>query len=420
MYNVKSSKKMNESDREKNVIAIVGDTQVGLWVVRNLAENGINVHAVVKSELGQAAWSRYCDTAWILESDIKSPFFAEELKELVIKTGSGSIMPVSEGYHKALISNRNLFEPEIHIFSPESGSFDKATDKDFMHSKCLELDVPVAKGKRFDLLMKSESFDLNFPVVLRTRNQNSIDKIAPWKAEYAHNRKDLENFWEEVKDYAHNIIVQEYCPGAEDHVQVLMHEGEPFMIGEYIGEHHMPLAGGVTVQRISCLHEKLCNDAVKLLKAIDYEGIAGVQFHYDPKTDKYIFLEINPRFIGGTPTLIMSGFDTSFLLWQSRFEPEKMEKKEYKTGVRTRILGGDINWMLAMIRKDRLPPGQKRLSFLKAAAVFIRNSGFGTKDDSFLWRDPLPFCADFYQMMKKLGSQAYDILGNPDTAAGKQ
>ena len=85
-----------------------------------------------------------------------------------------------------------------------------------------------------------------------------------------------------------------------------MHDGEPFMVGDYIGEHHMPLAGGVTVQRVSCRHEKLINHAVLLLGAIKWEGIAGVQFHYDPKIDKYIFLEINPRFIGGLPTVIMA------------------------------------------------------------------------------------------------------------------
>ena len=59
----------------------------------------------------------------------------------------------------------------------------------------------------------------------------------------------------QVKPIADNVLVQEYHPGVEDHVQVLMHEGEPFMVGEYLGEHHMPLAGGVTVQRVTCRHE---------------------------------------------------------------------------------------------------------------------------------------------------------------------
>jgi len=217
-----------------------------------------------------------------------------------------------------------------------------------------------------------------------------------------------------VQAGADNVIVQEYHPGVEDHVQVLMHRGEAFMVGEYIGEHHMPLAGGVTVQRVTCRHEDVIRDAVRLLQAIEWEGIAGVQFHYDPETGKYIFLEINPRFIGGLPTVIMAGFDAPFLLWQSHFEPEKMRPGTYRLGLRTRILGGDANWMLAMIRGDPLPPGQKRLSKASAVARFLWNCGPWTRDDTFWWRDPKPFWADLRSMARKLRERSVDLIGNPE------
>ena len=80
------------------------------------------------------------------------------------------------------------------------------------------------------------------------------------------------------------------------------------MAGEYFGEHHMPLAGGVTVQRVSCRHEQLTEDAVRLLKAIGWDGIAAAQFHYDRDTGKYIFLEINPRFFQNFPGSHHIGF----------------------------------------------------------------------------------------------------------------
>ena len=177
------------------------------------------------------------------------------------------------------------------------------------------------------------------------------------------------------------------------------------MVGEYIGEHHMPLAGGVTVQRVTCRHEPVIRDAVRLLKAIGWDGIAGVQFHYDPETGRYIFLEINPRFIGGLPTVIMAGFHAPFLLWQSHFEPEKMARAPYRLGLRTRILGGDANWMLGMLRGDPLPPGQKRLGQASAVARFLWNCGPWTQDDSVDLRDIKPFFVDLGQMLKRLGGR---------------
>jgi len=177
----------------------------------------------------------------------------------------------------------------------------------------------------------------------------------------------------------------------------------------------MPLAGGVTVQRVSCRHQALINDAVRLLKALNWQGIAGVQFHYDTRTDEYIFLEINPRFIGGLPTVIMAGFEAPFLLWQSHFEPEKMTRRPYETGLRTRILGGHANWMFGMIRGDQLPPGQKRLGRLAAVGKFLWHCGPWTRDDTFWLGDIKPALVDWAQMIRRLGSESLDIIGNPES-----
>jgi len=409
MYAVRPfiKEKIKEKDRRRRVLAIVGDTQVGLWVVRNLAMNGLTVHSIVKSKYGQPAHSRYSSSAWVMESPTYSPSFIDEIKELVKLLDVGSIMPVAEGYHNVLIDVRDQFEPDVHLFSPARDVFDKATDKDYMQDLCQKLGVPVAKGMRLDQLMSNEK-TLKYPLVFRTRRQNIQGGQAPWKAAYAEDETQLQKVYDQVRDFADNIIVQ-----------VMMYKGEPFMVGDYIGEHHMPLAGGVTTQRISCRHQPLIDDAVKLFKAIGYEGLGGVQYHYDPETDKYIFLEINPRFIGGTPTLIMAGFNTSFLLWQSHFEPEKMKKTKYRLGLRSRILGGDANWMIGMIRGDQLPPGQKRLGKIETALRFLWNCFPWTKDDAFMLRDPKPFMVDFMQMAKKLGAQGHDIIGNPESQDAK-
>lgn len=422
MYAVKpvDEKKSKKNARPRRVLALVGDTQVGLWVVRSLAMNGITVHTIVNSKHAQPAHSKYSASAWVMESPTSSPEFIDEIEALVKQLDVGSIMPVAEGYHNMLINARDRFEPNVHLFSPAREVFDKATDKDYMHSLCLELGVPVAKGMRLDEFMLPENREkLEFPLVFRTRRQNIQGGQAPWKAAYAENEGELAKVYGQVQNFADNILVQEYCPGAEDHVQVLMQNGEAFMVGDYIGEHHMPLAGGVTTQRVSCHHENLVNDAVKLFKAIGYEGLGGIQFHYDSDTGRYIFLEVNPRFIGGTPTLIMAGFQTSFLLWQSHFEPDKMKKTPYKLGLRSRILGGDANWMIGMIRGDQLPPGQKRLGAAETVFRFLWNCMPWTKDDSFMLGDPKPFVVDFIQMLKKLGAHGHDIIGNPESQDNK-
>ena len=405
---------LSSTPRHRRVLAIVGDTQVGLWVVRSLGRAGLEVYSVCRSRHGHAAHSRYSAGAWAVDTPPGDGAFIDEILGLARRLDAGSVMTISEGYHLALIAARERFEPAIHLFCPPKECFDKAVDKDYMQKLCTKLGIPVARGTTLDELMAGRK-KLAFPLVLRGRKQNEAAGRAPWKAAYAENETQLLSLYEGVKAIAPNVVVQEYHPGVEDHVQVLMHDGEAFMVGDYIGEHHMPLAGGVTVQRVSCRHEGLIRDAVRLLKAVKSQGVAGVQFHYDPATDRYIFLEINPRFIGGLPTVIMAGFDAPYLLWQSRFEPERMKPGEYRVGLRTRILGGDANWMFGMMRGDQLPPGQKRLSKAGAIARFLWNCGPWTKDDTFLLSDPKPFFVDFAQMLKRLRSETIDIIGNPES-----
>lgn len=416
MLEIRRPKKrmLKPTSPDHRVLAIVGDSQVGLWTLRSLARNGLTAFAVCNSPQGQSAHSRYCAGAWMMDRSPGAPPPVEQVETLAKELQVGSVLPISESLHKALIQNRERFEPAIRVFSPSAECFEKATDKAFLQGLCEELGIPVAKGMTLDKLMEAGGRAIRFPVVMRTSRQNdSNSQHAPWKAAYARDEAELHKLYATVESFANNIIVQEYHPGAEDHCHVLMHRGEAFMMGEYIGEHHAPLAGGVTVLRVSCDHKQLRRDAERMLQSLNWEGIATCQFHYDPKTDKYIFLEINPRMCGGQPTIIMAGFESPFLLWQSHFEPEKMKKTNYRLGLRTRILGGDAQWLLAMLRHDELPPDQTHLSKLGAIARFLWNSGPWTKDDTFAWTDPKPFFVDVKQMFVKrlLKGESSDLIG---------
>jgi predicted ATP-grasp superfamily ATP-dependent carboligase len=408
---------LSQGPRSHRVLAVCGDTQVGLWMVRSLGRAGLTVFSLCATERGLAAKSRYSSGVWVMEHAPNQEEFVDEIKALCEKLDAGSVMTIAEEFHEALIRDRHRLEPEVHVFSPSADIFEKAIDKDYTHTLCARIGVPIARGTTLDALMAdSGGHNLTFPLVLRTRKwlDAAGPSQAPWKAAYAKNPEHLGRLYDQVKGIASNVLVQEYHPGVEDHVQILMHRGEPFMVGEYVGEHHMPLAGGVTVQRVSCRHGDVIHDAVKLLQAIGWDGVAGVQFHYDPESGKHIFLEINPRFIGGLPTVIRAGFDAPFLLWQSHFEPEKMKRTPYRLGVRTRILGGDANWMLGMIRGDPLPPGQKRLSAVSAVLRFLWNTGPWTNGDVFYWKDIKPLWTDLWSMATHLRERSVDLVGKTE------
>ena len=79
-----------------------------------------------------------------------APAPVEQMETLARELEVGSVMPISESLHKALIQNRDRFEPDIHVFSPSAECFEKATDKAYLHGLCEKLGIPVAKGMTLD------------------------------------------------------------------------------------------------------------------------------------------------------------------------------------------------------------------------------------------------------------------------------
>ncbi len=188
-------------DRSRRILAVVGDMQVGLWVLRNLSRRGLTVFCVCRSANGLPVHSRYAGGAFRLESRPSDSGFADELRGLATDLSVGSILPIAESYHRALIVARDRFEPDIHVFSPQAEAFRKATDKDYMHKLALNLGVPAARGMTAaELMAAPASARLRFPLVLRTRNQNAADEMTPWKAAYAADEGELERLNHEYEN----------------------------------------------------------------------------------------------------------------------------------------------------------------------------------------------------------------------------
>ena len=240
---------------------------------------------------------------------------------------------------------------------------------------------------------------MSYPRILRTRHKHGedADRNAPWLVAYAKNEKEFKEYVDEVSSITDNVLVEECFAGVTRNVNVLIHKGEVFTTGSSTGELHYPVAGGVTVQRVSCDAGETYPHAFNLLSSLGYEGNAIVAFRCNNETGDFIFTEINPRFGGSLPTIVRAGFHVPFLLWQSHFEPDKMKVPRYRIGLRTRSFKGSLACLRGILRGELVEPGYKQPSKIGAVASFLWNCGPWTYDDLFRWRDPMPY------IMERLG-----------------
>lgn len=71
---------------------------------------------------------------------------------------------------------------------------------------------------------------------------------------------------------------------------------------------------GPSAEREPCARPDVIALARRLLDAIDYRGICGMDFRIALDDDAPSFLECNPRFTGGLATHLATGFDLPYLL----------------------------------------------------------------------------------------------------------
>jgi predicted ATP-grasp superfamily ATP-dependent carboligase len=186
------------------------------------------------------------------------------------------------------------------------------------------------------------------------------------------------------------LLLQEYCPGDDVGLAVLMHAGEALTVFQYRARRTFPVDGGVCV--LACTEQvnmRLADCAVRLLRALSWEGVAQLDFRHDPVTGRFALLEINGRFWGSAAVAIAAGYDFPYYVWQLAHGQTPKIPQTYKIGLLVRWLEGDIRRLLALLRlrqQNRLRP----ISLVREGLRLLAGFRPGVRDMFWSWSDPQP------------------------------
>jgi predicted ATP-grasp superfamily ATP-dependent carboligase len=124
--------------------------------------------------------------------------------------------------------------------------------------------------------------------------------------------------------------------------------------------------------------------ARRLLEHLAWHGPCQADFIVDREGRPYL-IDINPRLWGSLTQAIASGVDFPHLIYQLALRGDVEPVPDFRTGVVTRWLGGDLAAL----------PGQLRRSRHKAAVLrdFVWPRRRAALLDDFSIADPLPFLA---------------------------
>ncbi len=302
-----------------SVLLTDGSFKHTLAAVRSLGCKGIETTVVDSSFFAQSFYSRKCNRRYIVPTPSVSPKnYVMTLKKILTKRHHDVILPIGWESNYYISMYRHLLEPYSKIPIADHNNMTIAANKDktMKFADKIGVSIPLTffpeKQEDIDQIVDTQ----RFPLVIK----GSVDAGHVF---YAHSKEELLDYFKRLRKF--HPIVQEYIQGYGCGFFALYDRGKcrAFFMHRRIREY--PLTGGPSTAAEAYYSKDLLYQGRKLLDALDWNGVAMVEFKHDASDGKYKLMEINPKFWGSLELAIVSGVDFPYLTYKmamgEKFEP---------------------------------------------------------------------------------------------------
>jgi predicted ATP-grasp superfamily ATP-dependent carboligase len=315
---------------------------VSLAVGRSLGKKNIDFTVYSKKEKTLIQYSKYCRNSIISSNNID--LFSKLTPENIV-------YPIDEKLMLQLSKNKKNL-PCLLAFS-EYQTLVKVINKSRLMQHAIENNIPCPKTIFIDRIedinkIKDFSSILEFPMVLKPSTGSGGKGVIT-----INSLKEFHSVGNGYFDKYGPFILQEKIPFVHKYtVGVLCNADSEVRRACVIKEiRNYPIDTGPACYAETVDYPELLKLSIKLMKSLNYFGIADIDFLVDSRTGKPILMEINPRFWGSLQVAINAGVDFPYLLFEMMKNGDVAKSLEYKTGVRCRhLVFDDIHRLLSIIK----------------------------------------------------------------------
>lgn len=372
------------------------DTPIGLAIVRDLGRHGVPVYGIARSSTALGMASRYLARGLVRASGEDGTL--EQLRRLAADLGPACLFAIAESD----ISWLNDVRAQLPAWRLMFADRDRMARVLYKHrtyaaAAAVGIDVPQTVQPRSMHDAADLVSGLRYPVVLKWADPNAV--AAPLRAagldlEKVRYCDDPPSLLAELGRYqalGMYPMVQEYRTGYGLGQFVLMQGGVARCCFQHRRLHEWPPQGGVSTLCESLpltAHVELMARSVALLRALDWEGVAMVEYRYDPATGRAALMEVNGRFWGSLPLACQAGAGFPWLCYQLLGLDRPVRQPDYMAGLRCRFMVPETRRLLRLLAGRQ--PGRWRAlggylaDFLRSDTRYFVHD----RDDMGpLWRD---------------------------------
>lgn len=363
---------MNANDRSSlHVLVPAARSTGGIAVIRSLGRAGYKVHAVDRDPHALGLRSRYA-FARAVHPQSNAPEFVDWLTDYVRTSDIRLIIPGS-GIE---VQNPNV-PPEFAALFPTS------TDA-----------AILGRGSsKFGLFKRmSEESPANCPPYLLVEFDNPLPKLSDLarlgsplfiKLDAHHARAggddrvlrfaDAPSAMAELERLRHHYkkaLVQGFVPGVGVGAFLLRWNGKVIARMMHRRLHEMPHTGGASAYRESWWHSAIMVDAEKKLEAMSWQGVAMVEYRWNPATDEFALMETNLRFWGSLHLALFAGVDFPAILADAFFGKQPASLVEGVQGVRCRnTVPYELGYLVSLLRDKDVSVVRKLKAVAESALI---------------------------------------------------
>lgn len=349
------------------VLVTDGRQRSTLALVRSLGSKGIKVTVAEDSLPCLASCSRYAHDAFRYPPPADDPEgFAGEIMRKLQQEKFDILIPMTDTTTYLVNQYRTELESLVRLPIPDKTAYERASDKGELIRLAREAGVPCPETHFVASMddIRKLAGELEYPVVIKPR-QSMSRTASGWqhtRVVYAGSPDDLMSKFDQYADWPVLPVIQKRVKGDGCGAFLLFDSGQPMAVFFHRRLREKPPSGGVSVLRESIPVDPVMRaGAEKLLKALNWHGVAMVEFKQDETDGQFKLMEINARFWGSLQLAIDAGVDFPYLLYRIAMGESIEPVSEYKIGVKTRWLLGDLDHLLLRLFKPdsklNLPDG---------------------------------------------------------------
>jgi protein-tyrosine-phosphatase/predicted ATP-grasp superfamily ATP-dependent carboligase len=313
------------------------------------------------------------------------------------------VIPVTERSLVALSDYRAQIS-HIRIAMPGPACLEVALDKAKTLALAAAIGVPLPHSitvSALDELIDLEQ-SLKFPLVLKpVRSIGSVmGSASQLQVSYAFDMAELESGCARALRFG-PVLLQEFFSGVGVGVELIAQKGKVHYAFQHQRLHEVPLTGGgSSLRKSEPVMQSLLEAAERLIAALDWTGVAMVEFKFDPQSGEFCLMEINGRFWGSLPLAVAAGADFPSMLLDLELDGEISPSPPYRNNIYCRLLSRDIHWYEAVLRggvDKRIAHVPTGWEVFKGLGLFLH---FGHRFDVQSIKDPVPGLVDAGRVFK--------------------